>query len=190
MASLATFSEQSQSTCTPIFLDPCFRHHGQEAAKFPAHLKLHAKIFALVSGAGSILRPQHWRGCDISPWNASMGAPCWFCSPGPPCLFGHNPAQLQVGQHGQKLVLCINNMHYPHIEDLPEVLGGLVSDSPHVGAAPLLSRWLQREMSVSMRCLELFHQTCTGSDVISHQLPPTKAEWKEVCFHPSWHLEM
>lgn len=186
MAPSATFSEWSQSAMHTKFLDPCFRHHSQEAAKFPDHLKWHTKTFTLVSGAGNTLRPWHWRGCDISPWNASVGARCWFCSPGPHHSSGHNPAQLQVG----KLVLNIKNMHYPHFEDLPGVLGGLVSDSPRVGAAPLLSHWLQREMSVSMRCLELFHQTSTGSDVTSHQIPPTKAEWKEVCFHPSWHLEM
>lgn len=34
-------------------------------------------------------------------------------------------------------------VHYPHVEDLPEVLGEFMSDSPHVGTAPLLSHWLQ-----------------------------------------------
>lgn len=47
------------------------------------------------------------------------------------------------GQHGGKLVLRIKNVHYPHTENLPEVLGGFMSDSLHVGTAPLLSHWLQ-----------------------------------------------
>lgn len=47
------------------------------------------------------------------------------------------------GQHGGKLVLRIKNVHYPYTENLPEVLGGFMSDSLHVGTAPLLSHWLQ-----------------------------------------------